>query len=661
MSIRQATLPANAAASLPAGTLLQRKCACGSHTSGEEECDQCKRMQRRAASADGDEFEIPPIVGTVLASPGRPLDAQVRQQMEAGFGHDFHDVRVHTDATAQRSARSVNALAYTVGRNVVFGGGQYQPGSQHGMHLLAHELAHVVQQRGHGGGAGAVGRSHALMEYEADSAADRIVRGQPVPTMQRSPNALLARQVAPPQPQPIRTLGPCKPRKADLQLHGLPAAPDQPGRSDRSERKTVSKDGHKYIVERSPWSQTGKGAITKLEAKPGIDAEQVWLQIEWCRGDKEGTVRAAANLPEAALKLVRDAIANRGDINAAWKLTSFRPTVSVTVRTGTLDLSIGGNLTVDSDGKVKGGGVDLGLTPGSSSRRYGVNLDINKDESGNLGVNGFFWIKWGAAPKAPLRCEKEWSRSGYDFLCYSVEDVPGPSLVGDQRVDVRDELNYNLFFEHAQDRVLPVADRQEFAKLQTALKSNFQIQSIEGWTSPEGPMGPHGGPEPAGPPEGKLGTTFRNNSELSRRRAEAARQWVHDNVCQTNPACIVPGAPIAGMGERMDPVDPISGERQDIGGAELEQHVDSHFAADPAEASVRTPAMLEELSRITSRKQRVEKIYRKLRRATLHLRRTTTASQECTFQGPSSSKEVPIGKCQKDIRRLAYPDEPGDL
>ena len=63
------------------------------------------------------------------------------------MGHDFGDVRVHTDATASDSARSVNAQAYTVGSDIVFQSGTYAPDTDGGRHVLAHELTHVVQQR----------------------------------------------------------------------------------------------------------------------------------------------------------------------------------------------------------------------------------------------------------------------------------------------------------------------------------------------------------------------------------------------------------------------------------------------------------------------------------------------------------------------------------
>ena len=82
-----------------------------------------------------------------LASPGRPLDATLRQDIEQRFGYDFSNVRVHSDAVAGQSARDVNARAYTVGSNIVFDHGQFNPATTSGSEkLLAHELTHVVQQ-----------------------------------------------------------------------------------------------------------------------------------------------------------------------------------------------------------------------------------------------------------------------------------------------------------------------------------------------------------------------------------------------------------------------------------------------------------------------------------------------------------------------------------
>lgn len=86
-------------------------------------------------------------VHDVISSGGRPLDAEVRTDMEGRLGADFSDVRVHDDSAAAASASAVNAHAYTVGSDVVFQRDSYDPGSEAGRLTLAHELTHVIQQR----------------------------------------------------------------------------------------------------------------------------------------------------------------------------------------------------------------------------------------------------------------------------------------------------------------------------------------------------------------------------------------------------------------------------------------------------------------------------------------------------------------------------------
>ena len=110
--------------------------------------------QRRAAAGATGSMDATPMVHSVLATSGQPLDAATREFFSSRFGHDFANVRVHADAAAAESARSLHALAYTVGGDVVFGAGQYAPGTRAGQQLLAHELAHVVQQTASSASAG---------------------------------------------------------------------------------------------------------------------------------------------------------------------------------------------------------------------------------------------------------------------------------------------------------------------------------------------------------------------------------------------------------------------------------------------------------------------------------------------------------------------------
>jgi hypothetical protein len=223
-------------ASVPSrAAFLQRQCACGTHTSGKGECAECARRNEQRSVTIGEvndplEREADWIAASVLsaaphaagaparprrsgrsgadgdATPrmgiegehpqsGSPLEPLLRQDMEHRFGRDFSGVRVHTDSQAARAAESVDANAYTVGREIVFGAGRYQPHESTGRFLLAHELAHVVQQE-EGAADGAVQRQERrprLAPVDAD--AQRIIdmaQDTTTPIDQRGPAVVQA-------------------------------------------------------------------------------------------------------------------------------------------------------------------------------------------------------------------------------------------------------------------------------------------------------------------------------------------------------------------------------------------------------------------------------------------------------------------------------------
>jgi hypothetical protein len=156
---------------------LQRKCECSGSESGcacQTNLDEgvVQRKNVGAPAAGG----APSIVSQVLRSPGQPLDAGTRDFFESRFGHDFRDVRVHTDYRANESARAVHALAYTVGRDIVFRDGQYMPATMAGRRLLAHELTHAIQQRGTAAeGPLRLGEPGDRCESEADAMASQVL------------------------------------------------------------------------------------------------------------------------------------------------------------------------------------------------------------------------------------------------------------------------------------------------------------------------------------------------------------------------------------------------------------------------------------------------------------------------------------------------------
>jgi hypothetical protein len=112
--------------------------------------DRVMRMEQPAASRSQALPGVPGGEGAdrLLRGPGRQLDPTTRSFMEPRFGHDFGDVRVHDDAAAARQVDAVGAVAFTTGRHVAFAKGEYAPSTEDGRRLLAHELAHTVQQDG---------------------------------------------------------------------------------------------------------------------------------------------------------------------------------------------------------------------------------------------------------------------------------------------------------------------------------------------------------------------------------------------------------------------------------------------------------------------------------------------------------------------------------
>jgi outer membrane protein OmpA-like peptidoglycan-associated protein len=137
-------------------------------------------LQRSAITHDPGSDSVPSIVHDVLRSPGQPLDPDTRAYMEPRFGHDFSGVRLHTDSTAARSVRAVNALAYTVGQNIVLGDHHYPSKSSARLGVLAHELTHTIQQSRHGENANSslrIGPGDDAHEREADAQAQRVLNG----------------------------------------------------------------------------------------------------------------------------------------------------------------------------------------------------------------------------------------------------------------------------------------------------------------------------------------------------------------------------------------------------------------------------------------------------------------------------------------------------
>ena len=181
--------------------IVQRHCACGG-TCGpcaSAALDENRRVVQMSASGD---FASD---GAVLpGGSGEPMTEPLRVAMESRFGSDFRGVRIHADGAAAAAAGAMHAEAFTSGRDVYFAAGRYAPQSEDGQRLLAHELAHVVQQSGGAapgrvagqlGDGAIVGAHDDPLEREADRSADAVLRGETAPTATSDPSRRVRRNV----------------------------------------------------------------------------------------------------------------------------------------------------------------------------------------------------------------------------------------------------------------------------------------------------------------------------------------------------------------------------------------------------------------------------------------------------------------------------------
>jgi Domain of unknown function (DUF4157) len=183
----------------PASPLLQR---CGAGPCGCAEQPQEEPLHRAPVSPmAAQQAEVPPIVHDALTSPGAPLAAGDRAFFESRFGQDFSAVRVHTGAEAADSARAVGAYGYTVGNHVILGRNVQPIATAQGRRVLAHELAHVIQQRGVRTLQArlTIGPADSAAEREADVAAELAAKGETAAVRERGPTAVVQRALSCPE------------------------------------------------------------------------------------------------------------------------------------------------------------------------------------------------------------------------------------------------------------------------------------------------------------------------------------------------------------------------------------------------------------------------------------------------------------------------------
>jgi Domain of unknown function (DUF4157) len=511
---------------------------------------------------------VPQVVHDVLGTSGRPLDAHTRAWMEPRFGHDFSGVRVHTDSRAAESARSVGALAYAVGQHVVFEDHQYAPHTSAGRHLLAHELAHTIQDAGATGlhASLQIGESSTATERAADQAADAVTRGGQA-SVARSASDLVHRQVA----ECTATAG---------------EGPDQ--------RNVHCADGDyrvKLTLNDKPAQPETRGSVNA-----GWNNTEIWLDIGICRGGTEVTIKPSIDLPQA----VGAALANLAAGSDLLKGVSITPGMKFTiVQSQSFTLTVGPTVTVSQQG-VTGAGASVEV----QTKDVDVKGEATYDPRSRTGFLNFIFSGGTSQPTVDCHTKgKQYAVFNCDRITH-VAEVPPVAAV-----TATDTQTRYLFFNYAHDTINPKIPAP--ADIRSLVNNGYTITSIRGFTSPEGPRGHEHEPQ------------FEGNDALGKERAEAAKRWLQrPDVCKE---CDLSGTTVDGMSE----LPPEQGKQQpEPTGKPMEHAAVDEFlgktpgtTADPLAPS--DPAASEKFQRMPFNQQR-DRAYDLMRRAVILLERTRT-------------------------------------
>lgn len=480
---RQAIAAPRAQAPTPVQAgVLQRKCACGQHAVGGE-CAECRKKRQPLHRRQGNLAEpvsVPQAVHEVLRSPGQPLEPAARAFLEPRFGHDFSGVRVHSDAAAAASARAVNALAYTVGHDVVFGRGLYQPGTMPGRRLLAHELAHVVQQRAATYPAAGLTVADGSWEQEAERAAGAVMMGQAARVTQRVSAPQLARQ----------------------QIHRDSAALRGEGREVQVDRVVTS-------------GRCRQAPDPRTQVTPEITITRAAIEISYCRGrtraeaagslDYSDVVRRALGAVPSVLSGDPQAFQ---DLQQSLRQAEPRAEIRLQLQVGDLRGELSGSGRASVEGGAAGelglgvsgpvGGVELGgrvTVSGGTQEETRVGGTISVSGRPDRDPGCFRCVC--SDPVVTFQCTERQDRS---------EPVPPPQ---------RQIVYVPLFFEYA-DAIPRQGWEQTYQEMIDLalrhIRDGYTIGRIEGRTSPEGEL------------QRQRVPGFEGNVSLAQRRALAARQ-----------------------------------------------------------------------------------------------------------------------------------------
>lgn len=559
---------------------------------------------------------------------GRSLDSQTRAFMESHFGRSFNQVRVHTGENAVRANSALQSDAFAYGQNIWFNRGQYNPTTETGKHLLAHELAHTIQQR-----AGAVepqtkitvGTSHNPAETKADLAADAVLGNGRLPTLNRV-TPMIRRK-----PTVTKVQG--KTNQYIVETKG----------SDTQSSKRYRVTRNVEMVKKTETYRSSKGPSLKGK----INKDNVWIQVDWCEGQTKGEVKVGADIPKQAQQLLKNtgqAIIGKKDpdIDTILKGVNITPFVSVTItQSGEFRFSAKGELTASPlKKKVTRGAAKLDLDTPVGRFSAGVSAgEVPGTGRTDIRPEIGYSIPLGSVPK--VSCPRRHRVQLRPKVTYTCEEWIPPHPVTRTRT-VKKTKSVYLYYHYAKpelekDPRMPgkALNDKNLPELYALLQSRWQVNRIAGYASPEGPL------------EQRPGSKFQGNRKLSEERALAAKNLIAEKCkpslldMRQRPSCFTDDFQTVVGNELYSPAPDESGK--EVKGTPLAKASVGSFLSEEnkeREARHRTPELEKKLeARKNSPQKQAELVYPLLRRAEINLTRQETEKYQETIEGKWQSKD----------------------
>lgn len=564
--------------------------------------------------------------GAAPGHGGHGLDPATRQALETAYQTDLGAVRLHTDAAAARAAQALGAGAFALGNDIWFGPGRYRPQHPEGRYLLAHEVAHTIQQRGRAAAIQPfleVGARDDPAETRADRAASAVVRGDRPPSVGAS-DAVIRRYT----------------------ITGVDRAVE-----DGETIVYVNLDtGVRYRVRRLrrvEFIPGRPGRFLPPDVSTGMDARDVWVEISWCTTTR-GTVDVGADIPARLQDLINrliTAATSGGDPAATLSATQVQPFVDfIVAASGGATVSGNVHVTVGRSGATGGGG---GLSISSGEWSGGVTL-----ETGGGPTTVMFTITFTPGAESPrFACPREGERKGrfVPRTWYECTHTT-PTTPTTPEPSPPDERTVSLYYVYAHPTVREDASRGELERLSDLLGRGYRITGIEGFTSPEGPMPPR--------PSGR----FEGNIALAQERADAALARARTecgSAARAEDACFLGGAGAIhpmGRGELHTLTRRVGIRTVEVERGPLATHAVAEFLADPAETARLTDADRRAPDAARTDIDRAAIIYPYLRRAVLTLRHDPPAPAAATGSPLATSLPLDYYYCPPDIIDRARPE-----